>query len=128
MLNLISYSTCQNTDSHRGFGSSLWGQVSQVGSQWVKSVQNSVDEIGKVASVLAGDATDAVNTVSKLRVFNSCQKVQKIFLKLLPRASVLLLFFLFKTISSKGQLISKCPFGVIVWTKIPTKKFDKFLP
>ena len=23
---------------------------------------------------------------------------------------------------SKGQLISKCPFGVIVWTKIPTKK------
>ena len=23
----------------------------------------------------------------------------------------------------KGQLISKCPFGVIVWTKIPTKKF-----
>ena len=21
----------------------------------------------------------------------------------------------------KGQLISKCPFGVIVWTKIPTK-------
>ena len=77
MLNLISYSTCQNTDSHRGFGSSLWGQVSQVGSQWLKSVQNSVDEIGKVASVLAGDATDAVNTVSKLRVFNSCQKVQK---------------------------------------------------
>ena len=28
----------------------------------------------------------------------------------------------------KGQLISKCPFGVIVWTKIPTKKFDKYLP
>ena len=70
MLNLISYSTCQNLDSHRGFGSSLWGQVSQVGSQWVKSVQNSVDEIGKIASVLAGD------TVRKLRVFNSCQKVQ----------------------------------------------------
>ena len=23
----------------------------------------------------------------------------------------------------KGQLISKCPFGVIVSTKIPTKKF-----
>ena len=29
---------------------------------------------------------------------------------------------------AKGQLISKCPFGVIVWTKITTKKFDKFLP
>ena len=26
-------------------------------------------------------------------------------------------------ICSKGQLISKCPFGVIVLTKIPTKKF-----
>ena len=29
---------------------------------------------------------------------------------------------------SKGQLISKCPFGVIVWTKIPTKDFDNFCP
>ena len=28
----------------------------------------------------------------------------------------------------KGQLISKCPFSVIVWTKIPTKKFPRFLP
>ena len=28
----------------------------------------------------------------------------------------------------KGQLISKCPFGVIVWTKIPTKSFPGFLP
>ena len=26
----------------------------------------------------------------------------------------------------KGQLISKCPFGVMVWTKTPTKKFDNF--
>ena len=25
-------------------------------------------------------------------------------------------------LSSKGQLISKCPLGVIVWTKIPMKK------
>ena len=29
---------------------------------------------------------------------------------------------------SKGQLISKCPFGVIVLTKLPTKKFDKICP
>ena len=29
---------------------------------------------------------------------------------------------------AKGQLISKCPFGVIVSTKIPTKKFDNFCP
>ena len=28
----------------------------------------------------------------------------------------------------KGQWISKCPFGVIVWTKIPTKKNPGFLP
>ena len=28
----------------------------------------------------------------------------------------------------KGQLISKCPFGVIVWTKIATKIFPGFLP
>ena len=30
--------------------------------------------------------------------------------------------------TAKGQLISKCPFGVIVWTKIPTKYFPGFLP
>ena len=29
---------------------------------------------------------------------------------------------------TKGQLISKCPFGVIVRTKIPTKNFPRFLP
>ena len=28
----------------------------------------------------------------------------------------------------KGQLIWKCPFGVIIWTKIPTKSFQGFLP
>ena len=28
----------------------------------------------------------------------------------------------------KGQLISKCPFGFIVWTKIPTKLFLDFCP
>ena len=30
--------------------------------------------------------------------------------------------------SSKGQLISKCPFGIIVWTNIPTKLFLDFCP
>ena len=29
---------------------------------------------------------------------------------------------------SKGQLIWKCPFGFIVWTKIPTKLFLDFCP
>ena len=28
----------------------------------------------------------------------------------------------------KGQLISKCPFGVIVWTKIATKNLTNFCP
>ena len=30
--------------------------------------------------------------------------------------------------TSVGQLISKCPFGVIVWTKIPTKNLTNFCP
>ena len=29
-------------------------------------------------------------------------------------------------ILSKGQLISKCPFGIFVWTKLPTKLFLDF--
>ena len=28
----------------------------------------------------------------------------------------------------KGQLISKCPFGVIVWTKTPTNFNEDFCP
>ena len=28
----------------------------------------------------------------------------------------------------KGKLISKCPFSIIVWTKIPTKLFLDFCP
>ena len=30
--------------------------------------------------------------------------------------------------TAKGQLTSKCPFGFIVSTKLPTEKFDKFCP
>ena len=30
--------------------------------------------------------------------------------------------------SNKGQIISKCLLGVIVWTKLATKKFDNFCP
>ena len=29
---------------------------------------------------------------------------------------------------SKGQIISECPYEIIVWTKIPTKKLPRFLP
>ena len=38
------------------------------------------------------------------------------------------LLYLKKNQETKGQLISKCPFGLIVSTKIPTKKFDNFCP
>ena len=30
--------------------------------------------------------------------------------------------------STKGQIISECPYEIIVWTKIPTKKLPRFLP
>ena len=33
-----------------------------------------------------------------------------------------------KLLPCKGQLISKCPFGFIVWTKLPTKLFLNFCP
>lgn len=59
LMVFFDLSFCQNHES-------IWGQVHQVGSQWVKLVQNSVGEIGKVAKVLAGDASDAVSTVSLL--------------------------------------------------------------
>ena len=50
---------------------------------------------------------------------------------------ILILWVLFKdfylapaifSYSTKGKLISKCPFGFIVWTKIPTIFFPEFLP
>ena len=33
---------------------------------------------------------------------------------------------LIKSTEDRGQLISKCPFAVIVWTKIPTKNLTNF--
>ena len=32
------------------------------------------------------------------------------------------------TVDAKGQLISKCPYEKSVLSKIPTKKFPRFLP
>ena len=29
---------------------------------------------------------------------------------------------------AKGQIISECPYEIIVWTKMPTKKLPRFLP
>ena len=37
-------------------------------------------------------------------------------------------YFISKLWITEGQLISKCRFGVIVWTKIPTKIIPGFLP
>ena len=34
----------------------------------------------------------------------------------------------FKFCACKGQIISECPYEIIVWTKIPTKKLPRFLP
>ena len=49
--------------------------------------------------------------------------------RIFPWSNFTILKFCQKCIlHSKGQLISKCPFGVIVWTKIPTKFFPGFLP
>lgn len=47
----------------RGF-TSLFGQVQRVGDQLFQSVGEKVKEAGKVAQVLAGDAQDAMKTVS----------------------------------------------------------------
>lgn len=47
----------------RGFASSLFGHMHQAGSRLMQSVQNGMEEAGKVAQVLAGDATDAIKTV-----------------------------------------------------------------
>ena len=44
------------------------------------------------------------------------------------RKEILSLTFGSFIVQPKGQLISKCPFGVIVWTKLATKKFDNFCP
>ena len=43
-------------------------------------------------------------------------------------ARILVLFSRMFYLLIKGQLISKCLFGVIVWTKKPTKFFQGFLP
>ena len=32
-----------------------------------------------------------------------------------------------KATKTKGQIISECPYEIIVWTKIPTKNFPRFL-
>ena len=33
-----------------------------------------------------------------------------------------------KQFMDKGQIISECPYEIIIWTKIPTKKLPRFLP
>ena len=57
------------------------------------------------------------NGVEKLEYLNKTYNI----IKLNPNCKVISEDFRIE--ETKGQLISKCPFGVIVWTKIPTKKF-----
>ena len=33
-----------------------------------------------------------------------------------------------RLLASKGQIISKCPYAIIVYPKIASKKFPRFLP
>ena len=68
-MNPLSFFTilflCSSTSAQRGrgFASSILNRVQQVGSQWMQTMQDQVEEAGKVAKVLAGDATDAFHTV-----------------------------------------------------------------
>ena len=42
--------------------------------------------------------------------------------------STLLLLNKSRSVTTKGQIISECPYDIIVSPKIPTKKFPRFLP
>ena len=55
---------------------------------------------------------------------NACNHFSTLLLRLVSSTP----FGFIYQFCAKGQLISKCPFGFIIWTKIPTKKFDKFFP
>ena len=60
--------------------------------------------------------------------FQSLNRLAQIWLENVPPACIKHPTKLASDRLTKGQLISKCPFGVSVWTKIPTKKFDNFCP
>ena len=61
---------------------------------------------------------------TSLKSINHCMCLQKLCLR---RSSDRTSFLHFRVGTvSKGQLISKCPFGVIVSTKIPTKFLSKY--
>ena len=77
LLNFTSFSEAQGFTGNEQNGrslvtsaSALFGQVQQVGSQWMQSVNERMGEAGKVARVLAGDASDAIKTVRYFSVQN----------------------------------------------------------
>ena len=41
---------------------------------------------------------------------------------------IYLLIWELNKVVTKGQIISECPYEIIVWTKILTKKLPRFLP
>ena len=61
---LLNSNSLTRARENRGFISSLFGNLHQEGSRWVQSMQDGVEEVGKVAQVLAEDASDAIKTVS----------------------------------------------------------------
>ena len=63
--------------------------------------------------------------ITYLEAFEDYSAPQKIDIDIIRSAHLQL--FKFSTLP-KGQIISKCLYGVIVWTKKPTKFFPGFLP
>ena len=67
-----------------------------------------------------------------LELLSSASEVFDTFIS--PRMSILIIGLTARCeklgiiLETKGQFISKCPFGFIVSSKIPTKKFVKFCP
>ena len=98
----------------------------------VRSVQNQVSKMDQTWS-------NWISHQSKYATVKSCQSYKKdkkgwvfclIFLDQICSKWIKLVQIRFSPIKivTKGQLISKCPFGFIVWTKIPTKLFLDFCP
>ena len=70
------------------------------------------------------------NFLDSRKVPKPYYKIYSLNLKfpLCQKAVTYFIYMYCKVPSTKGQLISKCPFGVIIWTKIPTNFFPGFLP
>ena len=66
-----------------------------------------------------------MNTATNHTIFFQISKLSCIVLNFFGLHQMCSYCSIDKGSKTKGQLISRCPYGVIVWTKIPTKKFTK---